>query len=63
MKTLLIVGGTSHVEDPLGGFLTTEQLALRDWRVFAGLRERGVPVAWVPQVATRFLCRKWLASM
>lgn len=40
-------GADPHIEDPLGGFLTTPQLALRDWRVFAGLRERGVPVAWV----------------
>lgn len=39
-------GADPHVEDPLGGFLTTAQLALRDWRVFAGLHERGIPVAW-----------------
>lgn len=39
-------GADPHVDDPLGGFLTTPQLALRDWRVFAGLRERGIPVAW-----------------
>lgn len=39
-------GADPHVEDPLGGFLTSPQLALRDWRVFAGLRERGIPVAW-----------------
>ena len=40
-------GADPHIDDPLGGFLTTPQLALRDWRVFAGLRERGTPVAWV----------------
>ncbi len=39
-------GADPHVDDPLGGFLTTSQLALRDWRVFHGLRERGIPVAW-----------------
>lgn len=39
-------GADPHVDDPLGGFLTTPQLALRDWRVFAGLRDRGIPVAW-----------------
>ena len=39
-------GADPHVDDPLGGFLTTAQLATRDWRVFAGLRERGIPVAW-----------------
>lgn len=39
-------GADPHVDDPLGGFLTTPQLALRDWRVFAGLRARGIPVAW-----------------
>jgi acetoin utilization deacetylase AcuC-like enzyme len=39
-------GADPHVEDPLGGFLTTQQLALRDWRVFAGLAEQGIPVAW-----------------
>lgn len=39
-------GADPHVDDPLGGFLTTPQLALRDWRVFAGLREHGIPVAW-----------------
>lgn len=39
-------GADPHIDDPLGGFLTTPQLALRDWRVFAGLRERGIPVAW-----------------
>ena len=40
-------GADPHLDDPLGGFLTTTQMAQRDWRVFNGLRERGVPVAWV----------------
>ncbi|MEB3328987.1 MAG: hypothetical protein VKQ33_07125 [Candidatus Sericytochromatia bacterium] len=35
-----------HVEDPLGGTLTTEQLARRDHLVFARARAWGVPVAW-----------------
>ena len=39
-------GADPHVDDPLGGFLTTAQLALRDWWVFEGLRQRGIPVAW-----------------
>ena len=39
-------GADPHVDDPLGGFLTTAQLAERDRRVFTGLRERGIPVAW-----------------
>ena len=39
-------GADPHIDDPLGGYLNTAQLALRDWRVFNGLRERGIPVAW-----------------
>ncbi|HVF34039.1 MAG TPA: histone deacetylase [Candidatus Saccharimonadia bacterium] len=39
-------GADPHVDDPLGGFLTTAQLALRDERVFDGLRRRGIAVAW-----------------
>lgn len=39
-------GADPHVDDPLGGFLTTMQLARRDWKVFQGLRARGIPVAW-----------------
>lgn len=39
-------GADPHVDDPLGGFLTTGQLAQRDRLVFTGLRERGIPVAW-----------------
>lgn len=40
-------GADPHVDDPLGGFLTTEQMAERDRLVFKGLKDRGVPVAWV----------------
>jgi acetoin utilization deacetylase AcuC-like enzyme len=39
-------GADPHIDDPLGGFLTTSQLAQRDWRVFHGLRQRGIPIAW-----------------
>lgn len=39
-------GADQHVDDSLGGFLSTAQLALRDWSVFCGLRERRIPVAW-----------------
>jgi acetoin utilization deacetylase AcuC-like enzyme len=39
-------GADPHIDDPLGGFLTTAQLAIRDWRVFEGLAARGIPVAW-----------------
>jgi acetoin utilization deacetylase AcuC-like enzyme len=39
-------GADPHVDDPLGGFLTTLQLAERDRKVFSGLRERNIPVAW-----------------
>lgn len=39
-------GADPHVDDPLGGFLTTAQLAQRDRQVFDGLGERGIPVAW-----------------
>lgn len=37
-------GADPHVDDPLGGWLTTEQLEMRDARVFAALR--GVPLVW-----------------
>lgn len=40
-------GADPHVDDPLGGSLTTTQMAQRDWRVFSGLRERRTPVTWV----------------
>ena len=39
-------GADPHVDDPLGGFLTTEELAARDRKVFMGMRAYGVPVAW-----------------
>ncbi|MBP6627551.1 MAG: hypothetical protein KA187_09080 [Arenimonas sp.] len=39
-------GADPHVDDPLGGFLSTAQLAERDRRVFAGLQAAGIPTAW-----------------
>lgn len=39
-------GADPHVDDPLGGWLTTAQLAERDRLVFEGLASLGVPVAW-----------------
>lgn len=39
-------GADPHVDDPLGGFLTTAQLTQRDTQVFQGLRARSIPVAW-----------------
>ena len=40
-------GADPHIDDPLGGWLSTEQLARRDKLVFAGLRQRRIPAAWV----------------
>lgn len=39
-------GADPHIDDPLGGWLTTAQLYRRDARVFEGLRQMCVPVAW-----------------
>lgn len=39
-------GADQHVNDPLGGFLTTEQLQERDQIVFEMANRLGVPVAW-----------------
>lgn len=39
-------GADPHVDDPLGGFLNTAELAERDRRVFQCLRDLGIPVAW-----------------
>ena len=39
-------GADPHVDDPLGGFLTTEQLARRDQIVFSAAKEMGIPVVW-----------------
>lgn len=39
-------GADPHINDPLGGFLTTEEMRVRDSIVFQGLARLGVPVAW-----------------
>ena len=39
-------GADPHIDDPLGGYLTTTQLSTRDWKVFDGLRRHAIPVAW-----------------
>lgn len=39
-------GADPHVDDPLGGWMTTEQLARRDRCVFGELQRLEVPVAW-----------------
>ena len=39
-------GADPHIDDPLGGWLTTEQLLERDTIVFKTARLMGLPVAW-----------------
>lgn len=39
-------GADPHIADPLGGWLTTDQLRERDRRVFAGCRAMHLPIAW-----------------
>lgn len=39
-------GADSHVDDPLGGWLTTEQLRERDRLVFENAQRHAVPIAW-----------------
>ena len=39
-------GADPHVDDPLGGWLTTQQLRERDRGVFQTARSLGVPIAW-----------------
>jgi acetoin utilization deacetylase AcuC-like enzyme len=39
-------GADPHVDDPLGGWLTTEQLRERDARVFEGVARAGVALVW-----------------
>lgn len=46
--TLLLyqAGADPHIHDPLGGWLTTEQLRERDRRVFRQCRQMNLPIAW-----------------
>ena len=39
-------GADCHVDDPLGGWLTTEQMKERDDLIIGALRNRGIPVVW-----------------
>lgn len=39
-------GADPHIDDPLGGSLTTGQMAERDHIVFTFAKERGIPVVW-----------------
>ena len=39
-------GADVHVDDPLGGVLTTMQMMMRDRLVFESARLAGVPIAW-----------------
>ena len=39
-------GADPHISDPLGGWLTTAQLAERDRLVFENAKSWGIPVAW-----------------
>lgn len=39
-------GADQHLGDPLGGFLTTAELAERDRIVFSVAKEIGIPVVW-----------------
>ena len=39
-------GADPHIDDPLGGWLTTEQLYERDLLVFRAAAALGIPVAW-----------------
>jgi acetoin utilization deacetylase AcuC-like enzyme len=39
-------GADIHIDDPLGGLLTTEQMIMRDELVFQGCATYGVPVVW-----------------
>lgn len=39
-------GADPHVDDPFGGFLTTEELSTRDEIVFSQCAKMGLPIAW-----------------
>lgn len=39
-------GADSHIDDPLGGYLTTAQMRRRDRIVFETCEKLGIPVAW-----------------
>lgn len=39
-------GADTHIDDPLGGFLTTHQMRLRDRIVFNTAKALGIPLVW-----------------
>jgi acetoin utilization deacetylase AcuC-like enzyme len=39
-------GADIHIDDPLGGLLTTEQMIMRDELVFRGCATCGIPIVW-----------------
>ena len=39
-------GADPHINDPLGGFMTTAELAERDEIVFSGAKSIGIPLVW-----------------
>lgn len=43
---LYAAGADPHINDPLGGFLNTEQMMRRDLLVFSECARLGLPVAW-----------------
>jgi acetoin utilization deacetylase AcuC-like enzyme len=43
---LFQAGADAHVDDPLGGLLSTDQMRERDRTVFRVCRELGIPVTW-----------------
>ncbi|MDD4277692.1 MAG: histone deacetylase, partial [Candidatus Cloacimonetes bacterium] len=47
-STLLLyqAGADPHIDDPLGGELSTEQMRLRDRIVFRYAHDKGIPIAW-----------------
>lgn len=57
---LFQAGADPHINDPYGGWMTTEQLRLRDAMVFDDLAKSRTPVAWTSQAAIRL--RRMVAS-
>jgi len=39
-------GADVHIDDPMGGLLTSDQMRQRDRMVFEGAQKAGVPLAW-----------------
>lgn len=39
-------GADPHIDDPLGGKLTTEQMIMRDRLVFSFAKDNAIPLAW-----------------